>query len=58
MLKEFQKLYQDGFSKFERAARKVTMETAELEAVAINGLMSIDNAAYLLLKIHLPQSLI
>lgn len=38
----------NGFGRIGRAALKVIMETPELELVAINDLMSADNAAYLL----------
>lgn len=38
----------NGFGRIGRAALKVMMETPELEVVAINDLMHIDNAAYLL----------
>ena len=38
----------NGFGRIGRAALKVIMETAELEVVAINDLMTIQNAAYLL----------
>lgn len=38
----------NGFGRIGRAALKVIMEIPELEVVAINDLMSIDNAAYLL----------
>ncbi len=38
----------NGFGRIGRAALKVIMETPELEAVAINDLMSVENAAYLL----------
>jgi len=38
----------NGFGRIGRAALKVVMATPELEVVAINDLMSIDNAAYLL----------
>ena len=38
----------NGFGRIGRAALKVIMSTPELEVVAVNDLMSIDNAAYLL----------
>jgi glyceraldehyde 3-phosphate dehydrogenase len=38
----------NGFGRIGRAALKVIMETPELEVVAVNDLMSIENAAYLL----------
>lgn len=38
----------NGFGRIGRAALKVIMETPEMEIVAINDLMTIDNAAYLL----------
>jgi glyceraldehyde 3-phosphate dehydrogenase len=38
----------NGFGRIGRAALKIIMETPELEMVAINDLMSIDNACYLL----------
>ena len=38
----------NGFGRIGRASLKVIMEIPELEVVAINDLMSIDNAAYLL----------
>ena len=38
----------NGFGRIGRAALKVIMETPELEVVAINDLLTIDNAAYLL----------
>ncbi|WP_130856615.1 type I glyceraldehyde-3-phosphate dehydrogenase [Olivibacter jilunii] len=38
----------NGFGRIGRAALKIAAETADLEVVAINDLMSIDNAAYLL----------
>ncbi len=38
----------NGFGRIGRAALKVIMETPELELVAINDLMSLENAAYLL----------
>jgi glyceraldehyde 3-phosphate dehydrogenase len=38
----------NGFGRIGRAALKIIMDTPELEVVAINDLMSIDNAAYLL----------
>jgi glyceraldehyde 3-phosphate dehydrogenase len=38
----------NGFGRIGRASLKVIMDTPELEVVAINDLMSIDNAAYLL----------
>jgi len=38
----------NGFGRIGRAALKIIMETPGLEVVAINDLMSIDNAAYLL----------
>ncbi len=37
----------NGFGRIGRAALKVILETAELEVVAVNDLMSIENAAYL-----------
>lgn len=38
----------NGFGRIGRAALKVMMNTPELEVVAINDLMSVENAAYLL----------
>lgn len=38
----------NGFGRIGRAALKVIMDTPELEVVAVNDLMDIDNAAYLL----------
>lgn len=38
----------NGFGRIGRAALKVIMETPELEVIAINDLLSIENAAYLL----------
>jgi glyceraldehyde 3-phosphate dehydrogenase len=38
----------NGFGRIGRAALKIIIDTPELEAVAVNDLMSIDNAAYLL----------
>lgn len=38
----------NGFGRIGRAALKVIMETPELEVVAINDLLTIENAAYLL----------
>lgn len=38
----------NGFGRIGRAALKVIMEIPELEVVAVNDLMNIDNAAYLL----------
>jgi glyceraldehyde 3-phosphate dehydrogenase len=38
----------NGFGRIGRAALKVIMETPELELVAVNDLLSIENAAYLL----------
>ena len=38
----------NGFGRIGRAALKIIIETSELEIVAVNDLMSIDNAAYLL----------
>ncbi|MCU7549205.1 type I glyceraldehyde-3-phosphate dehydrogenase [Chitinophagaceae bacterium LB-8] len=38
----------NGFGRIGRAALKIIMETPELELIAVNDLMSIDNAAYLL----------
>ena len=38
----------NGFGRIGRAALKIIIETAELEVIAINDLMLIDNAAYLL----------
>lgn len=38
----------NGFGRIGRAALKIIMDTPELEIVAVNDLMSIDNAAYLL----------
>ena len=38
----------NGFGRIGRAALKVIMETPEMEVVAINDLLSIENAAYLL----------
>ena len=38
----------NGFGRIGRASLKVIMDTLELEVVAINDLMTIDNAAYLL----------
>ncbi|HUH33691.1 MAG TPA: glyceraldehyde 3-phosphate dehydrogenase NAD-binding domain-containing protein, partial [Daejeonella sp.] len=38
----------NGFGRIGRAALKIIMETPELEVVAINDLMSIENASYLL----------
>lgn len=38
----------NGFGRIGRAALKIIMETPDLEVVAINDLMSLENAAYLL----------
>jgi len=38
----------NGFGRIGRAALKVIIDTPGLEVVAINDLMNIDNAAYLL----------
>ena len=38
----------NGFGRIGRAALKIILDTPELEVVAINDLMSVDNAAYLL----------
>jgi len=38
----------NGFGRIGRAALKIILDTRELELVAVNDLMSIDNAAYLL----------
>lgn len=38
----------NGFGRIGRAALKIILNTPELEVVAINDLMSVDNAAYLL----------
>ena len=38
----------NGFGRIGRAAFKIVMDTPELEVVAVNDLMTIDNAAYLL----------
>ena len=38
----------NGFGRIGRAALKIIIDTPELEVIAINDLMSIDNAAYLL----------
>ncbi|HEX6849544.1 MAG TPA: type I glyceraldehyde-3-phosphate dehydrogenase [Chitinophagaceae bacterium] len=38
----------NGFGRIGRAALKIIMDTPELEIVAVNDLMSIDNAVYLL----------
>jgi glyceraldehyde 3-phosphate dehydrogenase len=38
----------NGFGRIGRAALKIIMETPELDVVAINDLMSIENASYLL----------
>lgn len=38
----------NGFGRIGRAALKIITETADLEVVGINDLMSIENAAYLL----------
>jgi glyceraldehyde 3-phosphate dehydrogenase len=38
----------NGFGRIGRAALKIIIDTPELEIVAVNDLMSIDNAAYLL----------
>jgi glyceraldehyde 3-phosphate dehydrogenase len=38
----------NGFGRIGRAAFKIIMDTSELEVAAVNDLMSIDNAAYLL----------
>jgi glyceraldehyde 3-phosphate dehydrogenase len=38
----------NGFGRIGRAALKIIMDVPELEVVAVNDLMSIDNAAYLL----------
>ena len=42
------KIAVNGFGRIGRAALKIIMNTPELEVVAVNDLMSIDNAAYLL----------
>src|ERR1700739_2707285 len=39
----------NGFGRIGRAALKIIINTPELEVVAVNDLMSIDNAAYLLM---------
>ena len=38
----------NGFGRIGRAALKIIIDTPGLEVVAINDLMNIDNAAYLL----------
>ena len=38
----------NGFGRIGRAALKIIMDTPELEIIAVNDLMNIDNAAYLL----------
>ena len=38
----------NGFGRIGRAALKIIMDTPEMEIVAVNDLMSVDNAAYLL----------
>ncbi|HSV10458.1 MAG TPA: glyceraldehyde 3-phosphate dehydrogenase NAD-binding domain-containing protein, partial [Hanamia sp.] len=38
----------NGFGRIGRASLKVIMDTPELEVVAINDLMTLENAAYLL----------
>ncbi|HZK65165.1 MAG TPA: glyceraldehyde 3-phosphate dehydrogenase NAD-binding domain-containing protein [Puia sp.] len=38
----------NGFGRIGRAALKVIMETQELEMIAVNDLMHVENAAYLL----------
>ncbi len=38
----------NGFGRIGRAALKVILETSEMRVVAVNDLMSIENAAYLL----------
>ena len=38
----------NGFGRIGRAALKIILNTPELDVVAINDLMSVDNAAYLL----------
>src|SRR5690348_11107908 len=38
----------NGFGRIGRAALRIVMDTPELELTAVNDLMSIDNAAYLL----------
>ena len=38
----------NGFGRNGRAALKIIMDTPELEIIAVNDLMNIDNAAYLL----------
>ena len=38
----------NGFGRIGRCALKIIMDVPELELVAVNDLMSIDNAAYLL----------
>lgn len=37
----------NGFGRIGRAALKVSLETSEMRVVAVNDLMSIENAAYL-----------
>jgi glyceraldehyde 3-phosphate dehydrogenase len=46
---DMKKIAINGFGRIGRAALKISMETPGMEVVAINDLMSIDNAAYLLL---------
>ena len=36
----------NGFGRIGRAALKIILNTPELEVVAVNDLMSVDNAAY------------
>ena len=43
-----QRIAINGFGRIGRAALKVIMDTPELEVVAVNDLMTIENAAYLL----------
>ena len=38
----------NGFGRIGRAALKIIMDTPQLEIIAVNDLMDIDNAAYLL----------
>jgi glyceraldehyde 3-phosphate dehydrogenase len=45
---EMKKIAINGFGRIGRAALKIITDTSGLEVVAINDLMSIDNAAYLL----------
>jgi glyceraldehyde 3-phosphate dehydrogenase len=48
MLSQMKRIAINGFGRIGRAALKIIMETPELEVVAINDLMSIENASYLL----------